>query len=200
MYQKHLRIQKFICLCCIIAAALSFIYALGMITDIYDALYSAAKVEGNPAKDKVTGAQIYYHMQDFNKQFVNASVVLILLGCLLFITQTHTRRKYYITNYLAVGAYCIATVWVSIWARIRIEAFAEQYRTTVSLEELLEYSTKWKTLYLDNTNLLDAHRTVVVISIATALALLGNTIWKIFLVRKENELIEAGKEAPNGTD
>lgn len=195
MYQKHLKFQRIICLFCIIAAAVSFVYALGMITDIYDALYQAAKVEGDPSRDKVTGAQIYYQMQDFNKQFVNASVVLILLGCLLYITQTHNRRKYYITNYLAVGAYSGAMLWVSIWAHNQIEAFAEQYRTTVNLEELLEYSTKWKSLYLDNTDLLDFHRVVMAAGILAVVALVGNMIWKIVLVSKENALINAGKEA-----
>lgn len=195
MYHKHLKLQKFICLLCIIAAAISFVYALGMITDIYDALYKAANARGDASKDKVVGAQIYYYMQDFNKQFVNASVVLILLGCLLFLTQSHTRRKYYISNYIAVGAYSIATLAVGIWAHIQIEAYAVQYMAEVDLEGLKTYADKWKTLYLDNTNLLDLHRWVLALSVVAVAALLGNMIWKIILMRNENKLIKAGKEA-----
>ena len=38
MYRKQLRFQKLICLLCVIAAAITFVYALGILTDIYDGL------------------------------------------------------------------------------------------------------------------------------------------------------------------
>lgn len=195
MYHKHLKIQKYICLLCVIAAAISFVYALGMATDIYDALYYAADLKGRADRDWVTGAQIYVQIQDFNNAFVNASVVLILLGCALFITQTNSRRKYYTTNYLAVGAYSIATVAVSIWAKIKICGYAKQYMQTIDFDELYNFSVENKSLYLDNTDLLDLHWAVFALALIAVAALLGNMIWKIILVRKENELLEAGKEA-----
>lgn len=195
MYRKHLKIQKYICLLCVIAAAVSFVYALGMITDIYDALYAAVNMKGDPSKDKVAGAHIYLDMQAFNKQFVNVSIVLVLLACFLFVTNTHSRRKYYLSNYIAVGAYGIATLGVGFWAHANIEKFAAQYMETIDFEGLLAWSQKRKTLYLDNTDLLDLHRWVLVLAVVSVVALIGNLIWKIILVRKENALIEAGKEA-----
>lgn len=195
MYKKHLKLQKIVCLLCIIAAAVSFVYSLGMITDIYDALYSTMRDPNKPTQTRVQGSWIYYDMQDFNKQFVSASVVLILIACFLFITNTHSRRKYYFSNYLAVGVYSVATVGVGLWAHQQIEAFAVQYMTTIDFEQLKAYSDMWGTLYLDNTNMLDLHRVVLGLGIVSIVALLGNMIWKIVLMRSEKKLIEAGEGA-----
>lgn len=195
MYQKHLKLQKKICLLCVIAAAVSFVYALGMITDIYDALYTTMRNPNDLTQTKVPGSIIYYEMQSFNSQFVNISIVLILLACFLFLTNTHSRRKYYFTNYLAVGLYSVATLAVGFWAHGKIEAFAAQYMQTIDFEKLKDFSEMWETPYLDNTNMLDLHRLVFALAIVSVVALVGNMVWKIILVRNERKLIAAGEEA-----
>jgi hypothetical protein len=194
MYKKQLKIQKYICMLCVIAAAVTFIYALGMITDIHDALISTMRNPLKPTQTKVEGSWIYYDMQPFNKQFVNMSILPILLACFLFITNTNTRRKYYFTNYLAVGAYSAATLYVGFWAHPQIEAFAVQYMTTINFEQLEEYAEFMGTPYLDNTNMLDLHRWVLVFAVLSVAALVGNMIWKIILMRKEKKLLAAGEE------
>ena len=85
MYKKQLKIQKFICLVCIIAAALTFVYSLGMITDIQEALRSTMRNPMKPEQTKVEGSWIYYDMQPFNKQFTDIALIPILLACLLAI-------------------------------------------------------------------------------------------------------------------
>ena len=195
MYKKQLKIQKFICLLCVVAAALTFVYALGMITDIEAALRSTMRNPLKPEQTKVEGSGIYYDMQPFNKQFVNYALVPILLACLLYITNTHSRRRYYVTNYLAVGAYSVATIYVFLWAHKQIEAFAVQYMTTINFEQLQAYSEMMGTPYLDNTNMLDLNRVVFGIAIASVVLLVGNMIWKIILMHSEKKLLAAGEEA-----
>ena len=195
MYKKQLKIQKFICLVCIIAAALTFVYALGMITDIQEALRTTMRNPLKPTQTRVDGSWIYYDMQPFNKQFVNLSLIPILLGCLLYITNTHSRRKYYVTNFLAVGAYSVATIGIGLWAHQQIEAFAVQYMTTINFEELKAYSDLMGTPYLDNTDMLDLHRLVLGVAIVSVVALIGNMIWKIILMHSEKKLLAAGEEA-----
>lgn len=195
MYKKQLKIQKLICVLCIITAALTFIYALGMITDIQEALRSTMRNPMKPEQTRVEGSWIFYDMQPFNKAFVNASLVPILLACFLYITNTHSRRKYYFSNFLAVGAYSIATIGIGFWAHQQIEAFAVQYMTTINFEQLKAYSELMGTPYLDNTNMLDLHRTVLAIAIVSVVALVGNMIWKIILMRSEKKLLAAGEEA-----
>ncbi len=194
MYKKQLKIQKFICLLCVIAAALTFVYALGVITDIEEALRTTMRNPMKPTQTKVEGSWIFYDMQPFNKQFVNGAIVPILLACLLYITNTHTRRKYYITNFLAVGAYSYVTIDLGLWAHREIEKFADQYMTTINFEQLKEYSEMMGTPYLDNTNMLDLHIWVLGIAIVSVVALIGCTIWKVILMHSEKKLLAAGEE------
>ena len=195
MYKKQLKIQKFICLFCIIAAALTFVYSLGMITDIQEALRTTMRNPLKPEQTKVQGSWIYYDMQPFNKQFSDMALVPILLACLLYITNTHSRRKYYITNVLAVGAYSAVTIYLCCWAHKQIEAFAVQYMTTINFEQLREYADFMGTPYLDNTNMLDLHRTVFAIAIGSVVLLVANMVWKFVLMHQEKKLLKAGEEA-----
>lgn len=195
MYKKQLRFQKIVCLLAIIAAAIMFIYALGMITDIHDSLRSTMRNPNDRYDTKVPGSIIYYDMQEFIGQFVNRSIVLILVSCLLFLTNTQVRRKYYIGNYVATGIYSIVAVVLAVWSHVQIEAFKVQYLTTVDFEALKKYSEMWKTYYTDSTFLLDLHYVVSGLAVLSAVLLIVNTIWKINLMRAEKALIEEGKEA-----
>lgn len=194
MYKKQLRFQKIVCLLAIIAAAVCFVYSLGIITDIHDALRSTMRNSNDYTQTKVPGSIIYYDMQEFNKQYVDYSIVLILLAAFVYIMNTHVRRKYYIGNYVAIGAYSVATLAVTVWSHIQISAYKVQYLTTVDMEALKEYSDRWGTLYLDNTFLLDLHYFVGGLALVAVAALVANMVWKILLMRGEKQLIEAGKE------
>lgn len=195
MYKKQLRFQKIICLLAIIAAAAMFVYALGMITDIHDSLRSTMRNPNDHYDTKVPGSVIYYDMQEFNDQFVNMSLGLILVSCLLFLTNTQVRRKYYIGNYVAIGFYSIAAVALVIWSHVQIEAFKVQYLTTVDFAALEEYAKMWKTFYTDSTFLLDLHYAVGGLALLSAVLLVVNMVWKIRLMQAEKALIEEGKEA-----
>ncbi len=197
MYKKQLKLQKIICLLCVIAAAVAFVYSLGILTDLYDSLYFTMRNIDNPDKTQVEGSRIFVDMQDFNKQYVNINLILILVACLLFITNTHVRRRYYVGNYIAVGAYCVAAVGSSIWAHGQIEAFIKQFRETVNFEQLKTYSETWGTLYLgpEDTFLLDLHNAVNGLLIVAVVLLIANMIWKITLMRGEEKLLQTGKEA-----
>ena len=195
MYKKQLAIQKIVCIFCIIAAALSFLYSLGIITDIYDSLYSTMWNPNDLTKTDVPGSIIYYDMQNFNAQFVNVSVGLILMGAFLFITNTHSRRRYYIGNYAAIAIYSVATLAVTVWSHFEISAFKVQFLTTVDFEAMKSYSELWGTPYIDSTFMLDLHYAVAAAAVLSVAALVGNMVGKILLMREEAKLIEEGKGA-----
>lgn len=195
MYKSQLRFQKIICLIAVIVAAVYFVYALGILTDIHDALKDTMRNKNDYTQTKVPGSIIFYDMQPFNKLFVNLSLGLILLSCFLFVMNTHIRRKYYIGNYVAIGAYSVGALALTVWSHIQIAAFTEQFMTTVDFAAMKEYSDRWGSLYLDNTNLLDLHYFIGGAAILTVAALIGNMIWKIKLMREEDKLIAQGKEA-----
>ncbi len=196
MYKKQMGFQRIVCLVAIIAAAIWFVYSLGMITDIHDALRYTMRNPNDLTDSKVAGSILYYDMQPFNKAFLYASIGMILVGCLLFVTNTHTRRRYYIGNFTATGLYCLASVALVIWSHINIDAFTTQFLTTVDFEALKKQSEMFKNIvYTESTFLLDLHLAVAGISLLAVAGLAVNTVWKIRMMREEARLIEAGKEA-----
>ncbi len=200
MYKKQLGLQKIACYLAVISSAIWFLYSMGMITDIYDALYYTMQNPNDLTETLVPGSIVYYDMQDFNKLFTNASIGLILLGCLLFLTNTHNRRKYYIGNYVSTGLYCVASLGMAIWSHIQISAFKTQFLETVDFEALKTWSEMFTSIkYTESTFLLDLHLAVAAISILSVAVMVGNLVWKISLMRGEQQLIassaETGKEA-----
>jgi hypothetical protein len=195
MYKKQLRFQKIVCLLAILAAAVCFVYSLGIITDIFDSLKSTMRNPNNLLDTKVPGSIIYYDMQEFNRQFVNMSVGMIVVSCLLFLTNTQVRRKYYIGNYVATCVYCLCAIALSVWSHIEIEAFKHQFLTTVDFEALKAYAEMWKTYYTESTLMLDIHYVTGALLVLSSVLLLGNMVWKICLMRAEKKLLAGGKEA-----
>lgn len=194
MYKKQMRFQKIFCLLALFASVLVFIYSLGIMTDLYDTLYTTMMDPTNIDETWVPGSQIYYHMQGFNKSLLSASIVMILLAVLLFITNTDKRRKYYIANYISVGAYSIFTLVFSFWAHSNIQAYRAEW-LNVDFEALRDFSTMFKTMYTESTFWFDAHYFVIGVCIVAVALLVFNVYWKICLMKEEKRLIEGGKTA-----
>ena len=194
MYKKQMKLQRIACFLCIAAGALVFLYVLGMMTDLYDMLYTMVPVPDDPSSVKVAGAMIYYDMQGFNRTFLRVSIGLLLAACLLFVTNTHTRRKYYIGNYCAIGLNAVANVAAAVWTHGQIAAFKTQYLTTVDFEQLERRLSRAGT-YTDSTFWFDAHLGVFAVSLLAVALLVACAIWKQSLMKNESKLIEAGKAA-----
>ena len=195
MYKKQLRFQNIVCLFAVVMAAVYFIYSLGILTDIHDALKIGVINIEKPERDRFDGCRLFYDMQPFNKQFNTYSVYLILVSCLLFVMNTHSRRKYYIGNYVAIGAYSAGAIALTVWSHGQIEHFKHLFLTTVDFEGMAEVAETFDTLYLDNTNMLDLHYTVGALTILSVVLLIVNAVWKIALMNNEKALIKEGEEA-----
>ena len=55
MYRKQVKLQRIICIFALIAAAVLFIYSLGMLTDLYDSLYPMMRNPDNLEETDVPG-------------------------------------------------------------------------------------------------------------------------------------------------
>ena len=194
MYKKQLRFQKIICMLCLIAAAVTFVYSLGILTDIYDGLYLATDPKKPTDDGRVAGSTIYYQMQEFNSQFVTYSIVLILLAALLYLMNTHIRRKYYIGNYVSVGLFSVASVACVVWSHIQIAAYCVQYLTTVDFEALKALCEMKNKPFIKSTLMLDLHYVVGGLLLIAVAGLVYNTVWKVRMMREEDALIKAGEE------
>ena len=163
-------------------------------TDLYDALYYTIPNKDNLDRSRVEGARVYYDMQPFNQQFLHFSIILILCAVLLFLTNTNIRRRYYISNIIAVIINAAVNVYVAIWAHGQIVGFKEQF-LQINFEDLKKFAERQHTLYTESTFWFDIHVAVFAFAIIANVLLVANLIWKFQLMREEKQLIKAGKGA-----
>lgn len=205
MYKKQMTAQKVICLLSIIASVLLFAYALGLMTDLYDSLYSAKTIESmaqkkvypdiNTRKGGVypdSGFSLYEDMQPFNKQLLGVSIALILASLLLFITNTASRRRYYIGNYAAMGLNVVLNIGAAIWTHTQVMAFKAQY-LKIDFDVLEWALNRLKKPFAVNTFWFDAHYLVLALMLLASVLLILNGIWKLYLMKSEQKLIDEGK-------
>ncbi len=194
MYKKQMVAQKILCLAAVIMGAVVFIYSLGIMTDLYDSLYTTMRNPNDITKTTVTGSRVYYDMQPFNRWFVIMAIVLILLGCLLFVTNTHIRRRYYIGNYIATAAYFGFSVYLTVMCHSYIEAFKAMW-LNIDFAALAEHAAARNTLYTESTFWFDIHYAVFGLLLLVGVLLVANAVCKAILMKEEAALIGKGKEA-----
>lgn len=194
MYKKQMVAQKVLCFGAIAVSVVVFLYSLGIMTDLYDSLYSTMRNPNNLLDTSVPGSIVYYNMQEFNRMFLVFSIGLILLAVLLFVTNTHVRRRYYIGNYFATAAYVVAGAALSVFAHTYIEIFKGQF-LQVDFEALQAHAEMWGTLYTRSTFWFDVHYAVFGLVILVCVLLAANALWKASLMKQEAKLVEAGRRA-----
>ncbi|HCD69811.1 MAG TPA: hypothetical protein DEQ68_04210 [Ruminococcaceae bacterium] len=205
MYKKQMKFQKVICVLMLIASAVVFIYSLGLVTDLYDSLYLTMMDPEDLSYTMVEGSQIYYEMQgydpatndftgfNFNAALTMVGIGLILVNLILFITCTHSRRKYYIGNYIAVGLSAACSVGASVWAIFNVIAFREKF-LQIDFDALKEFSEMWNTHYSDSTMWFDAVYFVFGFLLLMTALLVANLILKVIVMKKEQRLIGSRKD------
>jgi len=194
MYKKQMTFQRIVCFALLIGAALVFIYSLGLMTDLYDALYSTIRNANNLDRTTVPGSRIYYDMQGFNKMLTNASIIMILVTLTLFITSTHSRRRYYIGNFIATGLVLVYNIGASVWAISQLMTYKAQF-LQIDFEALRKHAESRNTLYTESTFWFDASFVVFGILLVLTVLLVANLILKVTLMKEEKRLIgTAGKD------
>lgn len=194
MYKKQMTAQKILCLAAIIISAIFFLYSLGIMTDLYDSLYDTMRNPNDITQTDVAGSSLYYAMQAFNRRLLVLSIGQILLGCLLFITNTHSRRRYYVGNYAATGLFAAFAVYNSVYAHINIQE-AKRLFLQVDFAALKEHAEMWGTLYTESTFWLDAHYFVFGLLLLASALLVANAVWKVRLMKDEASLLAEGRRS-----
>lgn len=194
MYKKQMAFQKIICFIALFVGAAVFIYTLGFATDLYECLYKTMMDPNNLSDTYVPGSIVFYNIQDFNRAFTSLSVIALLISGLLFLTNTHSRRKYYVGNYIAIAVKVIADIGFVSWAHFEIEKYKAEW-LQVDFESLKAFSEMFKTSYTESTFWFDAHYVLFGLVLFVALMLVINLIWKLILMKTEKRLIANGKGA-----
>ena len=191
MYKKQMILQRIACFLVLGAAALVFIYSLGLVTDLYDNNFNF--YAQNLKRPKVAGTEVYYYIQDFNRALTSSGLVLILLALSQFVTQNHARRKYYIANYITVGANTVAALGVSVWALINIFSYKAQ-DLKVDFEALAAEAEKYGFEWYYSTFWFDIAVVVFAVVFVAAIVNVANLFLKRALMNEEQQLIQEGRE------
>ena len=205
MYKLQMMLQKIVTFFCVAAAALSFAYSLGVMTDVYF-LYKLRAIDISViGYDSIPGAEVFYEMQPFNQNFTTYSIILIILGALCLVANNHTRRKYYIANYCTTIISSVASIGVAIWGFINVLKYKAQFLNVdfSVLEEIVEFVPEFVLTSngIDPSNLsgpystfwFDACYVVFPILIIAALLNIANLIFKTVLMKNEKQLLAKGE-------
>ena len=200
MYKKQMILQRIACFIVLIAAALVFAYSLGLLTDMYEMkldyhaerYYKNGMTEEALSKVKVSGAEIYYDMQEFNRELTTAGIVLILLAVSQYVFQNQNRRKYYIANYITVGANTLGAIYYSYWGLSNIFLYKERY-LKMDFAELMKLNERYGFAYTESTFWFDFSKVVFGLLLFVTAVNVLNMVWKISLMNNEKKLVQAGK-------
>ncbi|MCM1298966.1 MAG: hypothetical protein NC203_03485 [Firmicutes bacterium] len=195
MYKKQLTFQKIVCFAMLAMSAIVFLYSLGIMTDLYDTLYYTMPNPNNIYNSKVEGSAIYYEMQTFNGLFTNLSIGMIIVSLFLFVTCTHSRRKYYIGNYIAVVLSAIYNIFISVWSIYHIDYYKARYLQVdfAALKEFWENRGQPQ-VYTDSTFWFDISYVIFGLLLFVTLLLIANTILKVIMMKEEKRLIGSRKD------
>ena len=188
MFKTQLKFQKIMAYAILIVAALVFVYSLGLVTDLYDMLYYATDEIDGEYFSSIEGGLIFYEIQPFNTALLICSIVLILISLTLFITNGHKRRLYYVGNYVSTGLVAVSNIAVAIYGMVQVSIFRAKF-LQIDFEAVKEYAEFWKTLYTESTFWFDIGYVVFALLIVASLVCVGNLIWKVLLMKREQELL-----------
>ncbi|MDE5588578.1 MAG: hypothetical protein K2J60_05480 [Acetatifactor sp.] len=193
MYKKQMLFQRIVCMAVLVASALVFVYSLGLLTDLYDSLYLTIRDPANLEMTTVQGSRIFYDMQSFNSELTKVGIGLILVSLVLYLMNTHSRRKYYIGNFVAVALSVVCNVAATVWAVIEISGYRAKF-LQMDFEALKAHAEMWKTLYTESTFWFDAGYMVFGLLMIATVLLVVNLILKLNVMKDEKRLIGSRKE------
>lgn len=152
-------------------------------------------------------ATLYIDIQGFNNILMYCGLAMILLAVVLYITSCHSRRNYYVSNFVATGLCAggnivmsvmlmvMNGIWMGKFLNVDFEAWADYYqRRQDRFEGIMEITWHYST----STAWFIIGFAVYAIVIIASVALILNLVWKIKLMKGEKELLSKSKELLTG--
>ena len=136
----------------------------------------------------------YVDVYGFVHQFELVGIGLILISCTLFITNTHIRRRYYVSNFISTLLVFGATCAASVWAVLNILPLRERFLNLDfdQLQTLLE-AKKAGDYFTTSPFWFDLSWAALGFAVLVSVLLIVNAVWKIRLMARERDLLDSGK-------
>ena len=199
-----MKFQKILSLVSLIFAAVTLVYSFsfnsGMLFEIQ--AYAVPQYNVAGAKELVDFAKTA------NNILVIMSIVLLLCVVVIYLTQTNKRRKYYITNYIAIGLLILFTLACAITFLViiaRTFALCGQVDTVEWLKKVEEVDPKVgarlnpQHYSLSKVSLILGIVVAVLMLVLIAIWVL-NTLLKIKLMRGEENLLKNSAPVTTGAE
>lgn len=190
--KTQMRFQKILMLVSLVVTALTFVFGLFFLTG---SLGYATKYIGSTS----IGAENFVDAsQSFVKTLVNLSIVFIVIAAILFITSCHSRRNYYITNYIAIGLFVVFALFMMIYIIVNVSQTMDLFLNEINWEIVPEKMAALMGRYpMDkgDTYAFILGYVVAVIILVDAALLVLNTVWKVLLMKGEKKLLEDSANA-----
>lgn len=196
--KTQMKFQKILTLITLIVAALAVVLALSFSSGVFTA---AKQYSWKMADEDPFGADaIYVYANQINNTLLIMAIVLLVTTVLLYLMGCNKRRKYYITNYIAIGIFAVyALVFgiillvfcancITLYNQIDFEAWKAH-------ESILDPETgypKYTQYYNDNCATVYLGIVLFVVLLVNIAAWALNLVWKIKLMKGEKALLEQG--------
>lgn len=175
----------------LIIAALCVVYALAFCSGTIFQMQDEYNVRTE--KEYIDGAkQLFYTSQNVSDVLLILGIVGILVVVLNYITATHSRRNYYITNYVSIG---IAVVYSIVLAIVVIYLVSDCSSIFYSIDmeaAQADFETVKPGLWSYSDWMFPVGYALAVLLIADAVGFALNLLWKIMLMKGEKKLLQNG--------
>jgi hypothetical protein len=191
-FQK--KFQKIIVFAALLACVAMFIYGLGIASSPYETLFGFYDYQ--LPEDDITqfaDAIIYVNeIEPYAAQFIQISIIMLLVSLTLFFTNTHVRRKYYIGNFIATAVTAAGIVAFAVWAIINNTAIYEMYRS-IDFVAMKEHGDYWFIPYVEpDFTWFKVFYGVISVFLLTAVGLVLNLVLKLRVMKQEDALLAQG--------
>ena len=194
--KTQMRFQKILSIVSLVIAALTFVYALYFLTGSMGEVPYYFNRQGTQG-DLINADKFMSTSQDFVSTLVALGITFIVLAVLIFLTSSHNRRKYYATNYIAMGLFVAFALAISLYAFIMIAKVQDLFlndicwKTGTGVGGDHNVADQWiidHKLYRTETNFILGYILFTVV-IVNAIVCALSTVWKILLIRGEKKLL-----------
>ena len=180
----------------LVIGALSVVYALIFCSGTFTQIAQVRDYESKPDHPTIGANALFDASQSFSDLFLILGIVLVVAVVLLFIAACQKRRKYYVTNYVAIGIVVAYQLVYAILLLINLGNVQSAYNgvNLVNCEYwyidsfLTQAFGDWST----NPWTISLGYALAALVLVDMLLLIGNLVWKIMLMKGEKKLLESG--------
>lgn len=196
--KTQMRFQKILMFVSLAVAALTFVFGLAFLTGSLGRATHYIDHIGAVEFDLINAKEFVTVSQSMTGTLITLGVVFIVLAALLFVTSCHSRRKYYITNYIAIGLFVAFALAMFVYILITVITVSDLFLNGIAWEEgtngyynvATQFIPEYPIERTDTITFTLGYIMAVLVFIDAAFVTLS-TVWKVLLMKGEKRLLES---------